>query len=65
MFIAGTFQSVLARLPGGLQFVRSAPHGFNWQLYYSPSRRLYYKLTPVRGGVEVVSGHTVQACCGS
>ena len=50
-------------LPGDAQFVRRAPLGYSWVLYYSPRQRLYYKLTPVRGGYDVQTGKSIQTCC--
>ena len=51
-------------LPGDAQFLRRAPIGYSWQLYYSPHQRVYYKLTPMRGGYDVQTGKSIQSCCG-
>lgn len=52
-------------LPADAQYVRRAPVGFSWSLYYSPRMKLYYKLTPTRsGGYTVQTGGTLASCCG-
>jgi hypothetical protein len=62
MFVAGKPPTIL---PRDAQFIRRAPVGYHWSLYYSKSQRLYYKLTPMRGGYDVQTGSTIASCCGS
>jgi hypothetical protein len=51
-------------LPRDAKYLRAAPMGFNWVLYYSPRQRLYYKVTPLQGGFDIKTGTSIKGCCG-
>lgn len=57
-------KNLSSHLPSDAQLVMSSPPGFNWYLYYSNSKQMYYKVSPVRGGYDVQQGKTLASCCG-
>ena len=57
-------KNLSSHLPPDAEFVMRSPPGYKWYLYYSEKKKMYYKISPVRGGYDVKQGKTLQSCCG-